>query len=678
MRILFLHSDYIILSAREKAIEDADEISDKIQKVENVLVCFISIEAYDNEESIKEAANNILDILNNTKASNILLYPYVHLTNIPASPKISKEIFNELYEELKKRFKNVYKAPFGWYKEFEIKVKGHPLAELSRTVNLNDNTIKSFIENTLKTLKIDYKISEENNKINLEIIRKIEKKDKKLNKVFIIVFPDGKDYVVIGEENNRLKVVKWDYIREKFKDINKICERDLKNEDNYELLDKNIFNDDFVKMLNKEALGYSYEPKEDNIISKTLQKFGFEWELNSDYGHMRCKPYAALMIDLIADYNIKRCLNLEFPVYIVNGTNMFDLTQGPVAEHAKLYGDRLYEIDTDKSKFVLRYAGCFQQFLIAKDLVISYKNLPMGFLEIADSYRFEQSGEIELGFRLRRFYMPDLHIFCKNMEEAERVLFYMHKIIMKEMEMLGRNYELLINYGSPKMYDEYKNVILRLLNDIKKPALICIYPPVDERYWVVNIEYHIIDVYGRAKEIGTTQIDIGNSKRFEIKYIDEEGKKNFVTILHTAIIGSIERYVYALFDTALRKEKPELPLWIAPVQVRILPLSDKFVDYSIEIAKELEKHNIRVEVDDRNETLNKKIMDAERLWIPYIIVIGEKEINKKVLSVRKRDASVKNYKIEDLIKEILEKIGDYPRRPLYLINRLSVRPSNLY
>lgn len=676
MRILLLHSDFIEVNVKERAVDIADEIEERSIRLEDVLVCFTSVEDIDNLSVIDKAVENIIDVFNKVKAKRILIYPYVHLTNNPSDPKRSKEIIDELYRKLKNMKYDVYKAPFGWYKEFSIKVKGHPLSELSRTIISDDLDIKRALEDYLKILKIEEYEIKEDDKVVLEISKKKKKVSKSLNKRYVILFPDGRDYLILGEENNRLKVVKFEKLIEKYKDINKISE-DISDIKEYEYLDKSIFNDEFVKMLNKEALGYSYEPKERNLVAEALERFGFEWELNSDYGHMRYKSYASLIIDLISDYMINLARNLEFPVYIIKGTNMFDLKQGPVSEHAKLFGERMYTVSTDKSNFVLRYAACFQQFLIAKDSILSYKNLPFGMLEIADSYRFEQPGEVELGFRLRKFVMPDLHVFCKDMDDAKRTFFYMHKVIMEEMRKINRNYELLINYGSPKMYVDYKYLVGDLLKDINKPALICIYPPADERYWIINIEYHIIDIYGKAREIGTTQIDIGNGRRFGIKYVDKDGKENYVIILHNAIIGSIERYIYALFDTALRKEKPELPLWISPVQVRILPISNKYNEYAYNLMKIFEKNNIRVEVDDRDETLNKKIMDAEKLWIPYIVVVGEKEINERLLSVRLRNGEIKKYKVEELIDEINKKTEGFPKRPLYAPPILSIRPSNL-
>ncbi len=645
MRALFLHSEFLEVEARQKAIPQAEEIKErKISIPEESLVVFVAVEKGDDISLSEELAKHIIEISKKIglKTKKIVLYPYVHLTNNPSDPKTAFQIILKTEEILKKEGFDVVHAPFGWYKAFTIKVKGHPLAELSRT-----------------------------------ILKKARKEEKKLEKRFVILFPDGRDYLIIGEEGDKVKVVKWNVIKEKVKNLNEISEK-LPEIKEIEYIEKKIFNEDFRRLLDKEALGKPFEEKEKNPINDILKRFGFEWEPLSDYGHMRYKPYASLIFDLVSDYSLFITKDLPFPVFVVKGTNMFDLNSGPVSEHAKLFGERMYEVQTDKSKFVLRYAACFQQFSIAKDLVISYRNLPFGMLEIADSYRFEQPGEIVLGFRLRKFVMPDLHVFCKDLEEARKVFLVMHRKIMEEMRKLGRDYELLINVGSPEFYEKYKEIIMDIVKEVNKPVLICIYPPAEERYWIINIEYHIVDILGRPREIGTTQIDIGNGKRFGIKYVDENGKEHHVVILHNAILGSVERYIYALFDTALRKEKPMLPLWISPVQVRVIPISKEYLDYAKEIAKELERNNIRVELDDRDETLNKKIMDAEKLWVPYIVVIGKKEKEKGILTVRIRERNeIKEMKVDELIKEIKKRIEGYPFRPLYGPMELSKKPSNL-
>jgi len=510
MKMLFLHSDYIKILPTEKAIDEAEEVEKQEVVIENCLVCFVAVEKYDNIDTAKKAVENIENVLDSIKVSRVVIYPYVHLTRFPKDPENSLIILKEITDKLKEKGYEVYRAPFGWYKSFEIRVKGHPLAELSRNIYVNVDPI-DYLLDTIKVLGIPYEFYKEENNIVFRIKERREIEKTNLIKRYLVLFPDGRELLITRDLGDKIEVIDWKEIVSKYQP-NTICKADMDIKGN-DTIDKRTFSEDFLVLLEKEALGKEYGEIKDNPIRKALEKFGFEWEEYSDYGHMRYRPYAALMIDLVADYAINLSRNLEIPVFVVKGTNMFDLERGPVSQHAKLFGERMYEVFTDKSRFVLRYAACFQQFSIAKDLVISYKDLPFGMLEIADSYRFEQPGETLLGFRLRKFTMPDLHIFCKDMNEAKNLFFYMHKKIVEEMKKIGENYELLINFGSPEIYEEYKWVIEDIVRDINKPVLICLYPPSDERYWITNIEYNIIDINKRVREIGITLTCTGDNHR---------------------------------------------------------------------------------------------------------------------------------------------------------------------
>ena len=219
---------------------------------------------------------------------------------------------------------------------------------------------------------------------------------------------------------------------------------------------------------------------------------------------------------------------------------------------------------------------------------------------------------------------------------------------------------------------------MKLVKFEKKPVLLH-FVPENKYYWVINIEYNIVDQLKRPREIGTFQIDIGNAKRFGIKYTDENNVKRYPVIIHTALIGSLERFIYVLFDTAVKMEEegkaPMLPVWVSPIQVRLIPFSKEFIEYALKIAKEINSKGIRADIDDREESIPKKIRDAERKWIPYIIVLGKKEIEKGVLSVRRRrDRKIKEYTLEELIKEINEEVKGYPKIESTLPLSVNVRP----
>ncbi|MET1102313.1 MAG: threonine--tRNA ligase [Pyrodictiaceae archaeon] len=613
MRVLLVHAKNMSYKVTRKALKDAENIGEKVPGEyhgSNVLVVFVSVEDDDKSEPsfIKAVAQDILDVLVKVRAGSILLYPYAHLSSSLAPPPLALKVLSMLEEELRTSGVPVVRAPFGWYKEFNLHCYGHPLAELSR----------------------EYKPTA--TRPVLEIKRE-----------HYVLTPTGEIY---------------------------------EPEEYLSRADK-----EFSILIEKEALGKELGEAE-NPVTKLCSKFGFEWEEFSDYGHMRYEPHAALIIDAVAEYAWRVARRLSIPVLRVKGTNMFDLALRPVYEHAELYGDRLYEVRTEKA-LVLRYAACHQQFAMLRDYVLSYRDLPLGMFEVADSYRLEQSGEVTLCFRLRKFYMPDLHVLVRDIKEAVKVSEEIQRIIHDEAGKLGREYYAVYNV-TKDFWENHRDLLLELVKRDGKPVLVTLYPS-GIYYWVVNVEYHIIDSIGRPREIATYQFDIGNAKRFGIKYIDSNGLEKYPVIIHTALIGSIERYIYMVFDTAVRDElrgkTPSIPTWLSPIQVRLIPLdpSSSHIDFAEKVADLLESHEIRVDIDDRREGLGKRIRDAAREWIPYIGVIGNREVSTGTINVtirRTNDRVVLTP--EELLKIVEEEISGYPRVSSTLPRYLSKRPRLVY
>lgn len=433
----------------------------------------------------------------------------------------------------------------------------------------------------------------------------------------------------------------------------------------------------FRRLIEEEVLKqHGAESRGEPPYLKVCRKFGIEWEPMSDVGHARYGPRSALMLDLAGDYAFDVVDDLGLPVVTIKGTNMFDMGEPAVAQHAGLFGDRLYTAGED---CILRYAACHQQFAIARDWQISYRQIPFGAFELADAYRLEQSGECSLCFRTRRFTMPDLHIFCRDIPQAQERCARLHERVYAEIRVLGQDYEMLVNCASQEAYRESRPWLLDLLRSKDKPALIRFYPPGADYYWTINVEYCIIDVGGRAREIGTIQIDVGNAERFGISYVDENGKHRGPVIIHTAVIGSLERYLYAVLDRAVSLEQRTgigaIPLWLNPEQVRLLPVSDRHIEPADRLANQLERAGVRVGVDDRNETVRRKIRDAGQGWIGYTIIVGDQEARGETLEVHDRGANRKELNTVDaLVARIRAKLSGKPFRRMYTPRYLSRRP----
>jgi threonyl-tRNA synthetase len=640
MKILSLHCDYIKFKPVKPALKGAklDKSEEKQVEVKEPLVIMTAVEKTDesNKEILKLYLENVLDLLEKTKAKRIVLYPYAHLSPSLSNPDFAKSLMVEAEQELKKKKLEVFRAPFGYYKEFELKCKGHPLAELSRSIDNTSVFNSSVVSNTDKLIK--------------ENVSKLNMAEKTYDEK---IKAKGKDsHMVLTYEGEEFEVE--DY---KFK----------KDEDNFKML------------VEKEAMKKGLSGGNEPGFIKYANQFQIEWEPMSDKGHMRYGPAGTIIFDLMEMYAEDLAKSVGIPVYSVKGTNMFNLKEPAVKEHADLFGDRLYSIPVDDQKFVMRYAACHQQFAMVKDWNISYKNLPFGAWENADSYRFEQAGELLLAFRTRKMEMPDLHVFCKDFEESKVWFKKLHEKIYEEIYKLEDDYEILFNFSSKKHYEQNKEWVLSLLKEKKKNALLHFYPEGIDYYWTFNIEYMIIDELKRPREIATVQIDIGNAKRFGITYNDVDNSKKYPVILHTAITGTIGRYIFAFLDGMVRKEKqgkkPQWPYWLAPTQVRICPVSDKFNKAALKLAEKLNSNGIRADVEDRDIPLPKKVSNAESEWCPFILVLGEKEISSGKLAVRVRQTGkIENLSEQDLIGKLKQEQGNYPWKNLALPVSVAKRP----
>jgi len=434
--------------------------------------------------------------------------------------------------------------------------------------------------------------------------------------------------------------------------------------------------EEFRILVEKEALKKALLGGEPRYL-EYCKKFGIEWENLSDVGHMRYNPEGVMIFDLISEYSWSVLSSVGLPILQVKGTNMFDLAVPAVKEHADLFGSRLYRLEVENKSFVMRYAACHQQFAAVRNWTLSYRHLPFGTFEVADSYRLEQSGELLLSFRLRKLHMPDCHIYCRNLEDAKEVTLKLHDKIYEEIGKLGRDYVSVYNI-TQSFLDSHKDYVMKLVKREGKPALLN-FVPEGIYYWVLNIEYHIIDELERPREIATFQIDMGNAKRFAISYVDEKGAKQFPPIIHTAVIGSVERYLFTVLDQCARTEKlggkPSLPLWLSPSQIRLIPVKPEFLEHAKKLADQLAASHVRADIDDRDESLDRRVRDAELNWIPYVAVVGKREVETQMLAVRRRtDGKRYNVGLPELVNEIVGHSAGYPVMAQKLPTLISQRP----
>ena len=623
MRILQLHSDFIEYKPVKKEVKIAEECEKKTQRYEDIVVLFTSVEKEDNEETVEKAVHEVAEALKKLGANRILIYPYAHLSSQLAPPRKALKLLRKMEEQAKKLGIETFRTPFGWCKQFSLSIKGHPLAEQLRVI-----TAEKMVEKE--------KIKEEEEKVPEAL-----KAEEKLKSYWFVMQPDGK----------MMPVEEFDF-------------------SNYPMLEK------FAKYEIAKVRAVQQIPPHVKLMKKLEIA---DYEPGSDPGNMRWYPKGRLIKALLEQYVTEKtiaygAMEVETPV-------MYDFNHPSLARYLNRFPARQYVLKSEDKELFLRFSACFGQFLMVHDAQISYRHLPLRVYELTRySFRREKSGELVGLRRLRAFTMPDCHAFCSDLKQAKEEMLKRFKLCMEILEeglgLSKEDYELAIRF-TRDFYKEHSDFVVSLVKMLGKPALIEMW---DERffYFILKWEFNFVDNMNKASALSTDQIDVENAERYGITYVDEKGEKRYPLILHCSPSGAIERCVYAMLEKAYREQKrgkpPTLPLWLMPTQVRIIPMTEKFLQEAEKVAKKLERNHIRVDIDDRQLTLQKRIREAETEWIHYIVVIGQKEVESGILAVRDRiNRKIRKMKINELIEEVKEKIKDKPFAELSLPKYLSQR-----
>jgi threonyl-tRNA synthetase len=343
------------------------------------------------------------------------------------------------------------------------------------------------------------------------------------------------------------------------------------------------------------------------------------------------------------------------------GNKMLYVTSGHYAKYGK---DSFRPIHTPEEgeEFLLKPMNCPHHCEIYKAFPRSYKELPLRLAEFGTVYRYEQSGELHGLTRVRGFTQDDAHIFCAPehvKEEFIKVMEIIH-IIFKALDFT--DYEAQISLRDPENKEKYigsdenweqaENAIIEVCKEKGIKAKVEL---GEAAFYGPKLDFMVKDALGRRWQLGTIQVDYNLPERFELEYVGADNQKHRPVMIHRAPFGSMERFVAVLIEHTAGK----FPLWLVPDQAVIIPVSEKFNKYAEEIAKELKKQDIRVILDDRNEKVGRKIRDNELKKIPYLLIVGEKEVENNEISVRKQgEGDVGSMKITNfaaLLNEEVEK-----------------------
>ena len=618
MRILQLHCDSIEYTPTKKEIKSAEDIDDpQTQKLEELVVAFVAMENGDDSSVAQNAISQIKNSMEKIGCKKLLLYPYAHLSSNLAKPSVAMSLLQEMEDGASEL--EVSHSPFGWTKSYKLQVKGHPLAESSKVITKDSSGSEDSGEMTSDALKGESKI----------------------RSYWKIMTPDGT--------------------------LSNIADFNFSKHKKLEIL---------AKYESAKVRRVDQPPPHVALMKKMAIA---DYEPASDSGNMRFFPNGRLIKSLIERFVNDKVK--EYGGYEVETPIMYDSEHPSMVSYFNRFPARQYNIDSDGKKLFLRFAACFGQFLMANQYQMSYKNLPYKLYELTRySFRREQSGELVGLRRLRAFTMPDCHAFCKDLPQAIdeiKIRFELSQNVLHELGINESDYDMAIRF-TEDFYNENKSSIEELVKKHGKPVLVEMWK---EKffYFVLKWEFNFIDNLGKASALSTDQIDTENGERYGIEFVDEDNKKQHPIILHNSPSGAIERIIYALLEKAATDSKegrkPQFPLWLAPTQVRIIPLKDEFNDFSNDLLEKISSNNVRVDIDDRNESIGKRIREAEKEWIRYILVIGEKEKNSENLSIRDRQTGdVREIPFDDFLNEIKEQTHGKPFTGLNLPKYLSKRP----
>ena len=588
-------------------------------RVEEVLVAFLSVEKADEAgpaDVAEQAATQIRVTAEKVGAARVMVYPYAHLSSDLSRPRTASQVVDQIVEQLRAdRSLEVHRAPFGYYKAFQISCKGHPLSELAMTLRPGGEAARAEATDA----------AHESKALAAE---------RTLRSEWRLYQPDG-SYVLADQ---------FDFD----------TDPGLKDLYAYEREGTRVAEEapPHIKLMREQEL-VDYEPA-------------------SDAGNLRWYPKGLLVkrlleqhvTGMVVDYG---AMEVETPI-------MYDYGHPALAKYLDRFPARQYVVRSEDKEFFLRFAACFGQYMIQHDMVTSYRDLPVRLYELTHySFRREQGGELAGLRRLRAFTMPDMHSLVRDMEMAKREFVSQVSLCLRWLDDIGLECVPAIRFVR-SFLDEHPGFVEELMATLGRPALVEVW---DERffYFVAKFELNFIDSAKKAACLSTVQIDVENTERFNIRYTAEDGTKRHPLLMHTSVSGSVDRNIYAILENQgmrlQRGEKAFWPVWLAPIQVRLVPVSDAHVEGAMRLA---ERIPFRVDVDDRDLKLGKKIREAEREWIPYVLVIGERELSGADLSVRPRLGDLEELSLEAFVERLTAETSGKPQRPANTPRSLSNRP----
>jgi threonyl-tRNA synthetase len=570
LKILQFHVDFIEYKPIKKELPSAEEIEPKLAREADLLVLFTAVEQGDDDSIAKSAIEDAKKFADNLKVTRIMVYPFAHLSQNLARPSDAFPVLKKMEEEAKSKGLETFRAPFGWNKALEIKVKGHPLAEMSRSYGISGKSVARTEQVLEQEQKPQRQLSEH------ELLARIQRSD----------------FSGLPETDHRILGQKLD-----------------------------LFS------FQEPSPGMVYWHRNGLILFETLKNF-----LRGELGKLN---YQEISTPTLAN------------------TVLWE-----VSGHNAHYKDNMFLTKLGNEEFGLKPMNCPSTFLIYKSKKWSYKELPVKYAIFDPLYRNELSGVASGLFRVKVLTQDDAHIITmkeKAPEAIEEIIGLMERVYSAfglpfKMKLSTRPDESM---GSDEEWHEATDMLKQVL---ERKNLKYEIKAKEGNFYAPKIDVDIRDSVGREWQCCTIQVDFQMPKKFKLSYVGDDGKEHTPVVIHRTIIGSLERFIGII----LEHYNGKLPVWLSPVQVRVIPVSDANVEYGQKILSTLKNQGLRAEGDFEAGTMGSKIKVAQIQKIPYMIVLGEKEQSASNISVRSRDGNVKyGVSVEDFVSEVGEKSRNF-------------------
>ena len=376
---------------------------------------------------------------------------------------------------------------------------------------------------------------------------------------------------------------------------------------------------------------------------------------------MHWHPKGAVIRRVIEDFwrdeHIKRGYDIVYTPHIAK----LDLWK--TSGHWEFYRDYLYSpMEVEKQEYIVKPMNCLGHILIYKTSLHSYRELPLRYAELGTVYRYERSGVLHGLARVRGFTQDDAHIFCR-FDQLEDELMGVLDLALFMVDTFGfTGYQVLLSTrpekyaGIIQVWEEATETLSRALT---RQRIAYTIDPGEGVFYGPKIDIKFKDALGRAWQGPTIQVDFNLSQRFNVTYIGEDGQEHLVAMVHRTVLGSMERFLASLIE----HYGGAFPVWLAPVQVMVIPVADRHLDYAYKLEAELKSEGVRVEVDARSERVNFKIRQAQLNKIPYMLIIGDKEVTTSTISIRLRSGEQLASQSLDSFKEtirmaVIDKVKD--------------------